>query len=109
MFFFFLVETHQSSLHMGSIALNVFTDIGNFEGCGTQPLVLHVAEFKRKALYQPNLKLVTLPSNSASKHEKGGVGTRRSPRQTPIENRTQTFQSHSSYDPNIVEIIAVND
>ena len=49
---------------MGSIAFNVFTDKGHFDGCG-------IAEFKREALYQSNLKLVSLPSNSASEPEKG--------------------------------------
>ena len=84
---------------MGSIALNVFTDRENIEDCGTQPLVLHVAEFKREMKYQSNLKLVSLLSSSASELENGVLGRGKSPRQTLIEDRTQTFQSHSCDPP----------
>ena len=53
------------------------------------------------------LELVSLPSNSASEPDKGGVGTSKSPRQTPIENRTQTFQSYSSCDPPVIFVTGV--
>ena len=76
---------------MGSIALFVFTGKGNFEGCGTQPLVLHVAEFKREAFFQSNLKLVSLPSNSASEFEEEVSG-----RSKVLARLPRTGHRHSS-------------